>query len=145
MMTVSKGRMHALAVSVVLGFLITAPMPALAQRDVAAILVGIWEGELAGSGSRDRDPPGRTLVIEEAQMRDGRLTVKARYGITGRRLSPTDVTASVTDDELVLTFTTGANSTVTLKLEGDRRLIGPLLISGRGNRSERSLRLDRVK
>jgi hypothetical protein len=121
------------------------PGPAAAQRDFAAILVGTWEGELAASGGRDRDPLGRTLVIEEAEMRDGRVTVKARYGITGRRLGPTAVTAELSDGAVFLGFTTGANSSVKFKLEGDRRLIGPLLTSGRGNFSERTLKLEKVK
>jgi hypothetical protein len=120
-------------------------MPTFAQRDIAAILIGAWEGELSGSGGRDRDPAGRTLVIEEAETRDGRLAVKAKYGITGRRLGVTVVAVEMIADELFLTFTTGANSAVKLKLEGDRRLVGPLLISGRGNRSERTLKLDKVK
>src|SRR5947209_63722 len=68
-----------------------------AEMDLATVLVGRWEGELAQSKrGRGADPPERTLVINSVMKTDSGWIVDARYGITGRGLGRVEVTLDST-------------------------------------------------
>src|SRR5262245_65101282 len=71
------------------------------QVDVAATLVGTWEGEFPfGDRGQDRR---RTLVVQSVEKTDGGFRVDARYGVTDRPLGRPQTTLQVVGDEVTLT------------------------------------------
>ena len=101
---------------------------ASAQTDPAPALVGKWEGDLAESKygrSASSDPSGRTLIIRSASKVDGKWSIDAVYGITGRRMAPVAIAVDEPASGVTLLFVTGAGSDVSLRLSG-KSLVGTL-------------------
>ena len=134
--------MVTLATVVVLGVCIESARP---QTDAASLLVGKWEGDLADSKygrSASTDPSGRTLVIKSAAKVDGKWSIDAVYGITGRRMAPVAILVAEAGDAITLLFTTGAGSQVNLRLSGGKTLVG--VLKTRTGEEGRRLILERV-
>src|SRR2546427_4624619 len=104
--------------------------------DLATVLVGRWEGELAQSKSRrGTNPPERTLVINSVTKSDSGWIVNAVYGITGQASSAIQVSLDSTAGAPALSFLTGVNGRVTLRVFDDQNLVGSWTMGG----SERAL------
>ncbi|MBI4609695.1 MAG: hypothetical protein HY726_11885 [Candidatus Rokubacteria bacterium] len=91
-------------------------------------LVGTWEGEIKGRGTREKTD--RTLIIIE---RDGQL--EAKYGTTGESSRPVNIAVEFPEGgQAKITFTTSAGSTVTLFLVKADWLSGTLVRARGGTR-----------
>ena len=111
-----------------------------AQTPPAQALIGKWEGQIRFQSSRAN--PGRTLIIESVGSGEGTVPVRGRYGVTGQNLGRMQGTLEIADGRPRLRFTTGANSTVVLELQGDKDLVGTIGLSGEG---DREMRLKKVE
>lgn len=124
---------------VILALVFSAPS-ALAQIDVANILVGTWEGQVSPTKGKAQAPLERALVIKSvAQTGDG-WTAAARYGITGRRLADHSLSVSVRGGEVEVEFLTSANPRVRLRLFSSKHLIGTIVI----NQEARELKFQKI-
>lgn len=146
-----------LAAVVALALATTVPWPALAQQgDMAARLVGRWEGRLdpppPPSPSPRHPPPLRrerpeeaapyALVIDAVTPRDGGWTGRGTFGRTEGKRSPVTVTITEGPEGPRLEFGHGRGAVTRLTLRGEGFLSGTL--GQRGERQERHLTLRRV-
>jgi hypothetical protein len=88
-------------------------------------LIGTWEGRVRLATSKSDE--SRTLIVQE---KDGQLGV--RYGITGKRLDPVDLTVDAGGARLKVSFRTGPGNTVNLELARDDWLMGAFSLTGGG-------------
>lgn len=96
-----------------------------AQRDLAKVLVGKWEGKVDVSGLDNvRFPPERTLIIESVRGESGERAVEAKFGVTGRRLFPVNVGVETVGSEIILRFVTPDNTRIKLTLLKEKYLDG---------------------
>jgi len=109
------------------------------QSPALRALVGTWEGTIKFRGSV-RGGDDRTLVIED---RDGRL--HAKYGITGRKLAPVDLSVELLQGSgPKITFTTSAGgsiTSITLTLVKEGWLAGVYRTASGGGFRERDMQL----
>jgi hypothetical protein len=118
------------------------PSSAFAQADLAKILVGKWEGQMAapriGKAQIDLN---RTLVIHDVSEKDGTGSAKGEYGISGQGLRPVTIGIKTAGGETQLEFQF-ANGPVVLRLVGDKNLSG---VARPGRASEdREVRLQKT-
>jgi hypothetical protein len=119
--------MKLLAIGVGLTLLLCSlPSAACAQQDLAKILVGKWEGQMAPSRIAGRAPIdlNRTLVIKEVNEKDGTWSATGEWGISGQRLGPVAIAIKSSGGETQLEFQSAGSGPVTLKLLGDKNLRG---------------------
>ena len=129
-------------VMITLVLMALAPPRSEGQIDAPKILVGKWEGQI--QVSRTVSPfPDRTLAIKSVREQEGKWLVEARFGVTGRRLEPVDVTLKVVGEELTLHFRTSAGADVKLSLYKKEYLDGFYLFPGAG--AERPIRLKKAE
>jgi hypothetical protein len=135
----------ALACLVLVMPLLVVPNPSGAQMDLAAVLVGKWEGQ----ADLKRDSPPRTLIIKSVQQRDGRWVAQGRFGDPEKRLHPVEIAIETSNHEVVLKFTepgrTARPVELTLFKDG-KHLIGSLWRhAGRVRGETDPLRLEKVE
>ena len=118
--------------------------------DLSQILIGRWEGEISNPTvplreRRTLGSAGRALEIRSAQYQDGRWVVDAVYGVlpNGRLSSVVLGVEPTASGETVISFTTGANSTVRLTLSNDHRTLSGTFTLSRGHPHQ--MRLDKIK
>ena len=118
--------MKLLAIGVGLALLLCSlPSAACAQQDLAKVLVGKWEGQMASPrAGRAQIDLNRTLVINEVNEKDGTWSAKGEWGISGQRLGPVTIAIKASGGETQLEFQTAVSGPVTLRLEGDKNLNG---------------------
>ena len=123
-----RNRGHALkATACVAGALVLlAPrlVPLEAGMDLSKVLVGQWEGEMhAGVRCRDRYP--MKLVIESIRQQGEKwIADRAKWGAVGQDARPIKVTLEVTDGDVFVRFVTPRNTSVDLKLDKGKSLLG---------------------
>ena len=84
-----------------------------AEMDLATVLVGRWEGELAQpKKGRGTEPPERTLIINSVTKTDSGWRVDAVFGVSGKELVPVQVTLDTTVGAPKLSFLSGSNGRV---------------------------------
>ena len=97
---------------------------AWAQQDLAKILVGKWEGQMAPPRVvKAQVDSSRTLVIHDVSAKDGTGSAKGEYGIGSQDLRPVTIAIKTADGGTQLEFQF-ANGPVMLKLVGDKNLVG---------------------
>jgi hypothetical protein len=118
--------MKLLATGVGLALLLCSlPSAARAQQDLAKVLVGKWEGQLAPlSTGRAPIDVNRTLVINEVNEKDGTWSAKGEWGISGQRLGPVTIAIKTSGGGTQLEFQSALSGPVTLRLLGDKNLNG---------------------
>ena len=119
--------MKRLAIGVGLVLLLCSlPSTACAQQDLAKVLVGKWEGQVAPIRLAGRAPVDlhRTLVIKEVNEEDGRWSAKGEWGITGQRLGPVTIAIKRSAGETQLEFQSAMSGPIMLRLLGDKNLNG---------------------
>ena len=116
--------------------------PAAAEVDVAAALVGRWEGQVAIKGSQY--PPARVLIIKNLRQEStgagvAKWKADGSYGVTADKLGRVDLTITVVDLTVTVEFTTPNSLHATLKLVKPKVLEGTIAVPGG---QETRLRLD---
>ena len=81
--------------------------------DLATVLVGRWEGELAQpKRGRGAEPPEQMLIINSVTKTDSGWRVDAVFGVSGKELVPVQVTLDTTVGAPKLSFLSGSNGRV---------------------------------
>jgi hypothetical protein len=109
--------------------------PAVAEVDVAAALVGRWEGTAEVPSAQYL--PTRVLLIKNARQdvtAPGVVKWKAdgSYGVTADKLGRVDLTITVVEPAVTVEFITPLALHVTLKLGKPNVLDGTISVSGGG-------------
>lgn len=108
-----------------LALLCSLPSAACAQQDLAKVLAGTWEGQLAPlSSGRAPIDLNRTLVINEVSEKDGAWSARGEWGISGQRRGPVTIAIKRSGGETRLEFQSALSGPVALRLEGDKNLNG---------------------
>jgi hypothetical protein len=95
------------------------------QSDPAQSLIGKWEGEVSESGTgRTASNKGRTLIVKSAAKNDGKWTIDAVYGITGKGMAPVAVAVNEDGARLTLLFVTSFGTRISLHLFDAKSLVG---------------------
>ena len=118
--------------------------PATAKLEKA--LLGRWEGEVRNVYRITGDTT-RVLFIESVtRTSDGQASAQGRYGITTKAMGRVSMQIDESGNAPEIRFTTGANSTVRLNVQGARDLVGAVkyMGAGAGPQNEEAMRLRRV-
>jgi hypothetical protein len=112
------------------------------QPDAAKALIGTWEGEVRWHGMSGE--PGRTLIIESLEEKEGKWVASGRYGITGKGLGRVQIEVNDISARPWIQFTTGAHSRVRLDLSDPKHLTGTLTLAGTSQRgNDRTMKLEK--
>jgi hypothetical protein len=113
---------------------------AIAQADLAKVLVGTWEGELQQRMKKGADPHLK-LAITSVKQEDGKWIADGRFGGSPVKI---DLDTSGSKPSLRLTGATGA--TYNVSLLADKNMAGTVTLTtsagGRGDR-DRSVKLEK--
>lgn len=95
-----------------------------AQLNLSKVLAGKWEGEYQ-KDPKEKFDNARTLVIGKVREEGGKWIVEdAKFGVTGKKLYPTEVILEVVGEEVTIQFTTDVGGLIKLKLSGENLLAG---------------------
>ena len=113
-----------------------------AEIDLPTVLVGRWEGELSQAKShRGADTLDRILIINSVAKTDSGWIADCAFGISGKELTPVQATLDTSAGAPTLSFLTGSNGRVSLRVHDDQNLLGSF---SKGS-AERTLKLRKVK
>lgn len=117
--------------------------PAAAEVDVAAALVGRWEGQVTIKGSQY--PPARVLIIKNPRQEStaggvAKWKADGSFGITADKLGRIDLAITVVDPTVTVEFATPNSLQATLKLMKPKVLEGTIVVPGG---QETRMRLER--
>jgi hypothetical protein len=114
--------------------------PVLGQSDLAAKLVGKWEGtqqQATKGGSEDR-----TLIISSVTQQEGKWIASGRFGVTGGAMVRIEV--DTTGQWPSLRWAMPNGNTVQVNLINPKTLSGKVTLAGSGPRDrDRSLTLEK--
>ena len=108
------------------------------QVDLAKVLVGKWEGQIAASVSGNK---ARVLTIKSVE--DTRAT--GLFGIPGGATKPVDIAIERSGNDTTLRFAGFSNAPTQLTLKGDKTLDGTVSLPTTGGLRDFRLQLDKVQ
>jgi len=108
------------------------------QDDLAKILVGKWEGQVAW-----RVPGNKDRVLTITSVKEARAT--GRFGIPGGASKPVDIAIERSGSDTILRFSGFNNTPVQLTLKGGKTLDGTVSAQTSGGMMDGRLQLDKVQ
>jgi hypothetical protein len=121
----------------VMGGLIVGAGVAVAQVDVAKVLVGTWKGELQQRTNKGADPTV-VLIIKSVKQEDGKWVASARVGATEEKTGSVNLEIDTTGSKPVVRWTGGSGAVYNLSLLDDKNLVGTAtLTTGQGGQRDR--------
>jgi hypothetical protein len=99
-------------------------IPAAAQADLPAALIGTWD-EALPSGGTDEGNGRRRLVIRSVEKSADGWRVDARYGTPGETLGKPQTVLEVVRGEAILTVRSPGGAELALRLQDGKYLVGP--------------------
>lgn len=130
--------------AIVLTLMAGAFTPVPGQPDLAAQLVGKWEGTQQQQGARGKASEDRTLIISSVAQQDGKWIADGRFGVKGG--TQVQIAVDTSGQWPSLHWTTSNGNTVHVNLINPKTLSGKVTLvgSGQGDR-DRALTLEKVE
>lgn len=117
--------------------------PVLGESDLAAQLVGKWEGTQRQEG-RGRGSEDRILIISSVTQQEGKWIADGRFGVKGG--AKVNIEVDTTGQWPSLRWSTPNGNTVQVNLINPKTLTGKVTLAGTSQRDQgRALTLEKVE